>query len=136
MKKFLLLFFFLIAAVAYCSGQTYGDNFQKVNADTVTKWFQFKTPFTNPQGNLLKTGLIEVTIVIDSDNIGTLQFAVAPKGSVYPIRSSAQSFAAADGKIVTTIYVPNSTSSDFTAWNIYYKGSTTTATNSSFTVIY
>lgn len=136
MKKLFLFLLFIGCIITYCSGQTYVDNYQKINADTVTKWMQFKTPFTTPAGYLLKTGLLEITIVIDSDNTGTLQFAIAPKGTAYPIRSTAQTFAASDGKIVTTIYVPTSSASDYSAVNLYYKGSTTTAANSSFTVIY
>lgn len=137
MKKIFLLFAIylitLFVSVRYCSAQTLVNNFQKVDADTTTRSIQLKTNFTSTTGYLLKTGVLEVTIICDPDNTGTIQFMTAPKGVTYPIRSSAQGFAAEE-KFITTIYVPNTTVADFTAWNIYYKGSA--SSGNSFTVIY
>lgn len=134
MKKITtLLLFILVSYFSYA--QTYVNNFQKnTPADTVTTQYQLKTGVTTARGYLLKTGLIEVTVVIDPDNSGYLKFQVAPKGITYPIRSTAQEIVASDGKIVFWLYVPPTLAADNSAWNLYVKSSAASA--NSFTIIY
>lgn len=133
MKKLLLI---IIIFVSYISvnAQTYVQNMQKVTAtDTVTREIQLKDAYTSQSGFLLKTGIIEVTVVIDPDNTGTLAFMVAPTGLTFPIRSTSQGFVASDGKFVTTLYVPTSTANRNSAWSLYYKAS---ASGNAFTIIF
>lgn len=130
MKKLLTFLFTCFSFLSFSQTQTYVLNGEKINADTLTREMNLRTPFTNPSGNLINYGKNEITIIIDPDNTGTIQFTVAPRFTQYPIRPAMQGFVNTEGKIVVTIFIP---SSQFgTGYSLFYKANQ--ASGNSFSV--